>query len=147
MNDEFAQTRPPDDLFDDEVVPVPVPASEVETSTDIVPESPSTPSFEPGHDGGRGSGSSTGRYATRGQYPRGAGGRGGGQGRGYRDPAHQGDEGKSNNEEVDVGDAMNAGNEPGKDVNVNVKVEAGRPAAVRGDRSGTGGVKVVSVFI
>lgn len=109
--DEFAQTRPPDDLFDDEVTLV-APAA-------VVREPPQGPS---GRRGGRG----------------GRGGRGRGRG-GYAD-GQRADETPKTGEEVADGTPEDAaeGKTP-------AKYEGG--GSVRGDRSGTGGVKKVRLSV
>jgi len=98
--DEFAQTRAPEDLFDDDFTPI------LGSSTQPIPQSAS-----------RG----------RGEQQRGRGERGGrGRGRGKTEvPA----------------EATRENQEP--DESIEAAKEGGREPAVRGDRSGTGGVKKV----
>ena len=99
--DEFAQTRAPDDLFDD----------------DFTPLSSSTPQPAPQTS-----------HRVRGHYERGHGERGGrGRGRGRAEAP---------------GDTTRDGQEPNEPTEM-VKEGGGEPA-VRGDRSGTGGVKKVA---
>lgn len=107
--DEFAQTRPPDDLFDDEVTLV-APAA-------VVREPPQGPS---GRRGGRGV----------------RGGRGRGRG-GYADGQRADETPKA------VEEGAETTVEGGTEGKTPAKYEGG--GSVRGDRSGTGGVKKVRV--
>jgi len=102
--DEFAQTRAPDDLFDD----------------DFTPLSGSTP--QP---------AAQTSHRARGDYQRGRGERGGrGRGRGRAEAQ---------------GEVAREGQEPSE--STEAVREGGREPAVRGDRSGTGGVKKVATII
>lgn len=102
--EEFAQTRAPDDLFDDDFTPL----------SDSTPQ-PASPTS----------------HRVRGDYQRGRGERGGrGRGRGRAEVQ---------------GEVTREGQEP--DESTEAVREVGREPAVRGDRSGTGGVKKVTAFL
>lgn len=106
--DEFAQTRPPDDLFDDDFTPI------AEPTTHTTISSPSGPTRNRGR----------GRN-QRGHWERGS-----------RAGAGRGGQRESNSGEIKSEDA------DGDDQTARPK-EEGRPDAVKGDRSETGGVKMV----
>jgi hypothetical protein len=120
--DEFAQTRPPDDLFDDDFVPIPE-SEPVPDPTPVAPEPEQKPLL---------------REPPRG--PRGHGGKRGGAQRGGRTsppkpepvpvPTDVAGEGEEEQEEEGTVPATAS------------KVER-KEGAVRGDRSGTGGIKKV----
>ncbi|KAI9818854.1 MAG: hypothetical protein M1827_007675 [Pycnora praestabilis] len=101
---EFAQTRAPDDLFDDDFTPIPEPVT-----TRAAPSGPRA------------------RSANRQGEP---GGRGGGRGRGGRrvEPPNE-------------ATTSNAGVDENKEQYTETPKEETKQQAVRGDRSGTGGVK------
>lgn len=103
--DEFAQTRPPDDLFDDDFTPIAEPSTQPSVSSGLR------------------------QHRGYGRSQRGSRGRGRGRG-----GSSEGASADSKAEEVD-GDADPHQPARGKD--------EGRPEAVKGDRSGTGGVKMV----
>ena len=115
--DEFAQTRQPDDLFDDDFVPIPTldqpqprPVQEIPTAA-------------------------TAAYRVGGDYARGRRGRGGqsrrGQNRGYGR-----DEVIGQDSVAEIGTTRSQVNRP-------INKEDVHGEAVKGDRSGTGGVKMV----
>lgn len=164
--DEFAQTRGVDDLFDDEIIPVAPSQVEVEYTEDIAPyevletelHTPTPPQDTTSADRG------AGQYRRRGNG-RGRGPRGGTYTRGTK-PARTGN--RDNNKQDEGGEpsttknnAESGENQPVKDQSPVGAAEAAegnegdrqdaeskelakpKVPAVRGDRSGTGGVKKV----
>ncbi|KAI9787430.1 MAG: hypothetical protein M1816_007478 [Peltula sp. TS41687] len=121
--DEFTQTRPPDDLFDDEFTPIPEPApAPVPSSPPAQPTIPSSGPTRPHRgQGGRGQ-----RGPTRGR-----GGRGG-----LNDGGASSVVSKAEEATTAAAAAATAADQPTR------PKEEGRVEAVKGDRSGTGGVKM-----
>ncbi|KAL4922440.1 hypothetical protein BDW62DRAFT_197114 [Aspergillus aurantiobrunneus] len=150
--DEFAQTRGADDLFDDEIIPVPAEEQQpvAEPEPQVVggngePVAPSTVDREATPIYNETSTRSRGERRGRG---RGRGGRGG---RGARDSDPKRPEGSRNNKPDDgapqsevrdeggkVAETPEKAEEPGQE---DVSADTPRVPAVRGDRSATGGVK------
>ncbi|OKL55742.1 hypothetical protein UA08_08969 [Talaromyces atroroseus] len=157
--DEFAQTRGADDLFDDEIIPItgaqevqPVdeeaPTEQELEPTDVGPQQPDpvTTATTTRHRGGRGRGNAPadgGRGRGRG---RGRGGRGSsdtGPKREQHVPKEEAAGAEAKDTEASEQDEQ-AGEEKKEDDNeskTTPKAESARVQAVRGDRSGTGGVK------
>ncbi|KAI9673019.1 MAG: hypothetical protein M1817_003183 [Caeruleum heppii] len=130
--DEFAQTRAPDDLFDDDFTPVPEPTPVEQPPTPVpapaepvvntaLPDAPSGPSSR-----GQGRGTRGGRGDRGGRAIRGRGGR--------RADTSQTE--KAIDSKVEVEGNGDGPNEPPKDSNPPTRVEA-----VKGDRTATGGIK------
>lgn len=158
--DEFAQTRGADDLFDDEIIPITgdqeilhVTETSVEVGqqhqqqqqpTDTATPQPAPPTSRRNrghgrgvHDGGRGRGRGRGR-----------GGRGSSDTGPKREPVviESATEAVEAPKEVDTTDKTDDVAEERKDEDAESKVaktENARVQAVRGDRSGTGGIKKV----
>lgn len=155
--DEFAQTRGADDLFDDEIIPI-TGDQEIQhvTETSAEPEQQQQPTEtatqEPAPTSRRQRGHGRGAHD-------GGRGRGRGRGRGGRGSADMGPK----REAVVAKEGTTEGVEAPKDVDTTekkedtateekkeedaegkaAKTENGRVQAVRGDRSGTGGIKKV----
>lgn len=150
--DEFAQTRGADDLFDDEIVPVPAeeqPQPEVQVEEQPVATvdtaTPSPPADTPARPRG-------GEKRSRGRG-RGRGGRGGPQNPGQRRPdatsraksVDSAAQNESETAEESARDTPDVAEQEDKSETAADKSAAGaegpRVPAVRGDRSATGGVK------
>jgi hypothetical protein len=122
--DEFAQTRPPDDLFDDDFVPIP----ESEPIPDPTPVTHHPEQIQLLRDPPRG--------------PRGHGGKRGGTQRGGRTSPPSTAPPTATAPAPTAAPAATAEQEGSADTAATPKVER-KEGAVRGDRSGTGGVKKV----
>ncbi|KAL5358493.1 hypothetical protein BJX96DRAFT_146688 [Aspergillus floccosus] len=149
--DEFAQTRGADDLFDDEIVPVPTeeqpqPEAQVEEQPVATVEAatPPPPVDTPARSRG---GEKRGRGRGRGR-----GGRGGPQNSGQRRPdttsraksVDSAPQNESETAEESARDTPDVAEQEDKSENAADKSAAGaegRVPAVRGDRSATGGIK------
>lgn len=143
--DEFAQTRGADDLFDDEIIPIS--AEQQVQQVEDVPEAEQKVEGDNAQDG------TSASRRPRGYHRGGERGRGRGRGRGGRGGRDGGPKNESG-EKVDQGDKKDDGQtageskeQPAKDTATPSKPsgrsDTPRVQAVRGDRSGTGGIKKV----
>lgn len=144
--DEFAQTRGADDLFDDEIIPIS--AEQQVQQVEDVPEAEQKVEADNAQDGTSASRRPRGAYHRGGERGRGRGrGRGG---RGGRDGGPKNESG----EKIDQGDKKDDGQtaEENKEQLAKDSATPSKPSgrsdtprvqAVRGDRSGTGGIKKV----
>ena len=166
--DEFAQTRGVDDLFDDDIVPVTAQAEEVPVEEDPPASDAHTAEFvppagdaQPNND--HRSNATPSEYRKRGGFGRGraAGERGRGRGRGLgrggrgataavtRDAGQDKGEATSSPAPADDQEQPEKQNETttaedGEEGNQSKESGKSKVYAVKGDRSGTGGVKKVS---
>ena len=155
--DEFAQTRGGDDLFDDEIVPVPAaeqkpePAVHAEPAPIPVVESDAQPARTETSPRSRG-GERRGRGRGRGRGGRGSHNSGRrGDGVVKNKPAESATEREEKSAEGSTPETPAEGDQTGKeDTTASDSKTAGaegpRVPAVRGDRSATGGIKKVAVF-